>query len=201
MIKSVVFDVGNVIVRWAPLEIVRLTFGEVDQPETLAKQVFTGEIWLDLNRGLLTEQEAKLRYQQELYFTEEQSHRLFYYVKHTLIQLYGSVELMKKLKASGYALYALTDNVIELVDFLKQNYDFWPLFDGATVSADLGLLKPQPEIYQSLLASNNLDAQECVFLDDMPHNVEGAKRVGMQAIQFFSAEQAEQDLRALGLKI
>ncbi|KGY12692.1 HAD family hydrolase [Vibrio tubiashii] len=200
MIKNVVFDVGNVIVRWAPLEIIRLTFGDVEQPEAMAKNVFMSDIWLDLNRGLLTEQEAKLRYQQELDFTADDSYRLFYYVKRSLIELYGSVALINKLKSAGYGVYALTDNVTELVDYLKQEYDFWPLFDGATVSADLGLLKPQPEIYQSLLTSNNLVAEECVFLDDMPHNVEGAKNVGIHAIQFFSAAQAEQELKTLGLK-
>lgn len=51
VIKNVVFDVGNVIVRWAPLEIVRLTFGNVEQPEELAKKVFMSDIWLELNRG------------------------------------------------------------------------------------------------------------------------------------------------------
>ncbi|MEZ8102327.1 HAD family hydrolase [Vibrio bivalvicida] len=200
VIENVVFDVGNVIVRWAPLEIVRLAFGNVEQPETLAKKVFMSDIWLDLNRGFLTEIEAKQRYQLELDFTSQDCDRLFYYVKQSLIELYGSVDLVKKVKAAGYGVYALTDNVVEIVDFLKTEYDFWPLFDAATVSADLGLLKPQPEIYHSLLNSNQLIAEQCVFLDDMPHNVEGAKSVGMHAIQFLSAEQAEDELKALGLR-
>ncbi len=200
VIKNVVFDVGNVIVRWAPLEIVRLTFGNVEQPEELAKKVFMSDIWLDLNRGFLNEIEAKDRYQLELDFTPQDCDRLFYYVKQSLIELYGSVDLLKKVKAAGYGVYALTDNVVEIVDFLKTEYDFWPLFDAATVSADLGLLKPQPEIYHSLLNSNQLIAEQCVFLDDMPHNVEGAKSVGMHAIQFLSAEQAEDELKALGLR-
>ncbi|WP_425666713.1 HAD family hydrolase [Vibrio tubiashii] len=200
VIKNVVFDVGNVIVRWAPLEIVRLTFGNVEQPEVLAKKVFMSDIWLDLNRGYLTEIEAKHRYQLELDFSPQDCDRLFYYVKQSLIELYGSVDLIKKVKVAGYGVYALTDNVVEIVDFLKAEYDFWPLFDAATVSADLGLLKPQPEIYHSLLNSNQLIAEQCVFLDDMPHNVEGAKSVGMQAIQFLSAEQAEDELKALDLR-
>lgn len=200
VIKNVVFDVGNVIVRWAPLEIVRLTFCNVEQPEALAKKVFMSDIWLDLNRGFLTENEAKHRYQLELDFSPQDCDRLFYYVKQSLIELYGSVDLIKKVKAAGYGVYALTDNVVEIVDFLKAEYDFWPLFDAATVSADLGLLKPQPEIYHSLLNSNQLIAEQCVFLDDMPHNVEGAKSVGMHAIQFLSAEQAESELKALGLQ-
>ncbi|AIW13856.1 HAD family phosphatase [Vibrio tubiashii] len=200
VIKNVVFDVGNVIVRWAPLEIVRLTFGNVEQPEALAKKVFMSDIWLDLNRGFLTEIEAKHRYQLELDFTPQDCDRLFYYVKQSLIELYGAVDLIKKVKAAGYGVYALTDNVVEIVDFLKTEYDFWPLFDAATVSADLGLLKPQPEIYHSLLNNNQLIAEQCVFLDDMPHNVEGAKNVGMHAIQFLSAEQAEDELKALDLR-
>lgn len=199
MINNVVFDVGNVIVRWAPVEIIRLTFGEVEHAQQLTKNVFMSDIWLDLNRGLLSENEAKLRYQHALDFTEQDCDRLFYYVKQSLIELYGSVELIKKVKAAGYGVYALTDNVVEIVDFLKTEYDFWPLFNGATVSAELGLLKPQPEIYHALLNSHQLKAEQCVFLDDMPHNVAGAKAIGMHAIQFFSATQAEQELKLLGL--
>ncbi len=98
-------------------------------------------------------------------------------------------------------VYALTDNVVEIVEYLKNTYQFWTLFDGAAVSAELGLLKPQPEIYQALLSNYGLKASETVFLDDMPYNVEGAKAVGMAAIQFTDAVQCEISLQALGVNL
>jgi len=64
-IDNVVFDVGNVLVRWSPVEIVKLTFGKEESPEQLTNAIFQNDIWLDLNKGLLTESEAKLEYQNE----------------------------------------------------------------------------------------------------------------------------------------
>ena len=200
MIKNVVFDVGNVLVRWAPLEIARLTFGDVEDLEQRARAVFQSETWLELNKGHLSEQQAKQRYQDTIGLSELECEKLFYYVKQTQLQIYGSVELLKRIKQAGYHVYALTDNVHEIVAYLKKTYDFWPLFEGATVSAELGLLKPQPEIYQSLLTTNKLKAEETVFLDDMPYNVEGAQKEGMAAIQFKDAHQCEQELKAMGLE-
>ena len=49
-IKNVVFDVGNVLVRWSPLEIVRLTFGNDVDAEKLAKDLFMSTIWLDFEQ-------------------------------------------------------------------------------------------------------------------------------------------------------
>ena len=199
-IKNVVFDIGNVVVRWAPLEIVRLTFGNIDSAEEKVKSIFQSDTWLDLNKGSISESEAKLQYQQLLGFSELDCERLFYYVKQTQILIYGSVELIRRVKAAGYCVFALTDNVHEIVSYLKETYAFWNLFEGAAVSAELGLLKPQPEIYQSLLTQHALKASETVFIDDMPYNVEGAKTVGMAAIQFENARQCEADLKSLGLK-
>nr|WP_086939933.1 HAD family phosphatase [Thaumasiovibrio occultus] len=198
-VKNVVFDIGNVMVRWSPHEIVRLTFGDGDETERTATEIFQSSIWLDLNKGLLTEPEAKTRYQAALGLSALECERLFYYVKQTQILLYGSESLLKRVKAAGYRVYALTDNVHEIVEFLQSTYRFWSLFDGATVSADLGLLKPQPEIYQSLLTQHKIEAVETVFIDDMPHNIAGAEAVGLYGIQYKNAAQCEADLKALGL--
>ena len=198
-IKNVVFDVGNVIVRWAPLEIIRLTFGDMNALEARAQSIFQTETWTDLNKGLITEAEAKMIYQNSLGLTTLECERLFYYVKQTQILLFGTVDLIERLKASGYKVYALTDNVHEIVAYLQASYSFWSLFDGATVSADVGVLKPQPEIYQTLLKQYDIQASETVFIDDMPHNVEGAQAVGISAIQFENAGQCERLLKDFGL--
>lgn len=198
-IKNVVFDVGNVLVRWSPTEIVRLTFGNDADVEGLVKVLFTSSIWMDLNKGLISEAQAKQRYQQEKQLSAADCERLFYYIKQTQLLIYGSVDLLKRIKAAGYGVYALTDNVVEIVEYLKSTYQFWPLFDGTTVSAELGLLKPQPEIYQSLLETHQLVASQTVFLDDMPYNVDGARAVGMAAIQFEDAQQCETALKQIGL--
>ncbi len=198
-IKNVIFDVGNVLVRWSPVEIVRLTFGGSVESEKMAQMLFSSQIWKDLNKGTISEREAKQRYQREHQVTTEEMDRFFYYVKHTQILLYGSIELLKRVKRAGYGVYALTDNINEIVEHLRTTYEFWPLFDGAIISSEVQLLKPQAEIYQTLLSKYQLNPEETVFLDDMPYNVEGARAVGMAAIQFKNAQQCELELKAMGV--
>lgn len=206
-IKNVVFDIGNVVVRWAPLEIMRLTFSDSlslsdsSAAEQKAESIIQSEIWLGLNKGQITENDAKSQYKEALGLTDLECERLFYYVKHTQVLIYGSVDLIQRCKAAGYTVLALTDNVHEIVAHLKSTYTFWNLFDGAIVSAEVGLLKPQPEIYQSLLSNYELQASETVFIDDMSYNVEGAEAVGIAGIQFKSAFQCEQALQALGVQL
>ncbi|MEC6908724.1 HAD family phosphatase [Photobacterium piscicola] len=198
-IKNVVFDIGNVIVRWNPLEIIKLTFGEIEYPEQLTKTIFHSDLWAALNKGELTESEAKIRYQEQFKYSEEEIERLFYYIKQSQILLFGSVELINRVKLAGYNIYALTDNVVEIVDYLKDQYDFWPMFDGVIVSAEVGCLKPQVAIFHCLLNKYNLQASESVFIDDMLPNVEGARTLGFSAIQFKDSIQCECELKLLGV--
>lgn len=197
--KNVVFDIGNVLVRWNPIEITRLTFTDTHDIESLCESIFQSEIWYNLNKGLISENEAKLQHQILLGLSEVECERLFYYVKQTQILIYGSVDLVKRVKAAGYRVFALTDNVHEIVNHLKSTYTFWDLFEGAVVSADVGILKPQAEIYQHLLNQFDIKAEETIFLDDMPHNVKGAQNVGITAIEFKNADQGEHALKELGL--
>lgn len=197
--KNVVFDIGNVLVRWNPVEITRLTFDDSYDIESLAESIFRSEIWYNLNKGLISENEAKLQHQILFGLSEVECERLFYYVRQTQILIYGSVDLVKRVKKAGYRVFALTDNVHEIVAHLKSTYTFWELFEGTVVSADVGILKPQAEIYQHLLNQFEIKAEETIFLDDMPHNVKGAQDVGITAIEFKNAAQGEHALKELGL--
>ncbi|MBD1556729.1 HAD family phosphatase [Vibrio sp. S9_S30] len=199
-IKNIVFDVGNVIVKWSPLEIVSATFGVTGETaQKMARDIFSHQVWLDLNKGRLTEDEAKLAYQAQLQLSVIETEQLFDNVKASLSLLEGTENMMRDLKASGYGIYALTDNVHEIVAFLKDRYDFWSLFDKAIVSAEWDVLKPDPRIYQLVVEQCNVEANESVFLDDMPANVEGARTQGFHAFQFSTAEKAREDLRSLGV--
>ena len=73
-------------------------------------------------------------------------------------------------------------------------------FDVVLSGEEFKESKPNPEIYQHLLNKFGLEPSECVFLDDMPYNIQGAKAVGMHGIQFLNAAQCGDDLTTLGLK-
>ena len=61
-------------------------------------------------------------------------------------------------------------------------------------------LKPEADIYQTLLDKFGLKAEECVFIDDRPVNCEGAQKAGIHTICFKSFKQAAAELEALGVK-
>lgn len=166
MIKNIIFDVGNVIVRWA---LVEKTFPHLSesQQRILLQDILTCEAWHNLNLGKITEAEARLYFNTVLALENALIDELFVNIKTTQELIPGTIDLIKTLHHQGYKLFALTDNIHEIVDYLKQRYDFWQYFLHVTVSAEVGLLKPNKAIYQHALQENDLLADETVFIDDL----------------------------------
>ena len=74
---------------------------------------------------------------------------------------------------------------------------FPALFDGVVISGEVGLHKPEPEIYTLAAERLDLSAGECVFVDDLRENCEGAERVGMTAVLHRGAERTLPELERL----
>ena len=70
-------------------------------------------------------------------------------------------------------------------------------FDLLVFSGEVGVQKPDPEIYRLALGRLGVTPQEAVFVDDMPANVEGARAIGMTAIQFLNTAQVRAEIEAL----
>jgi putative hydrolase of the HAD superfamily len=202
-IRNVVFDIGNVLVRWDSRGIVEAAFGLTgDAAHTRWQALFVeADIWRALNRGEHTEAGAKRAFVEAGHCTEDEAEALWAALYASLHIIEDTPPLMARLKAAGYRLFALTDNVREIVAHLSDQHAWWALLEGVTNSAELGCLKPDPRMYRHVLETNGLAAEETVFLDDMPGNVEGARQAGMHALVFTDAAQAERDLRSLGVAI
>ena len=193
-IKNIVFDIGNVLVKWDPEGILKHVFPHEDLP-LLHKKIIQSETWRDLNLGKITEEQAILSYHKSLNIEKKKFVELFAYVKESFTPLEGSFELLEHFYKKNTAIYSITDNVHEFVSYLKNRYDFWDKFKGAAVSAELGVMKPSKEIYLYLLHTYKLIPEETLFLDDLMQNVEGARAVGMKALQFTNAEKCKEDLQ------
>jgi putative hydrolase of the HAD superfamily len=170
------------------------TFRNHPDHDSLVQNIFRHEKWKQLNRGELTEQDAKKFYSDYLNLKDYQIDTLFENIKTTQIPIEGTQNLLLRLFDSGYSLYALTDNVTEIINYLKIKYDFWKYFSGVVVSADVGHLKPSKEIFVYLLEKYNLNPNETVFIDDFSVNVNAAKSLGMTGILFNNADQCETDI-------
>ena len=110
----------------------------------------------------------------------------------------GMYDLVAELKDSGCGIYLLSNASV-------RQHDYWPripaskFFDGKLISADVKVIKPQPEIYRLCLEKFNLNAGECFFIDDAPANSEGALCCGISGAVFHGdVSLLRSQLRAAG---
>lgn len=82
---------------------------------------------------------------------------------------------------------------------LKARYPVFSHFDDFVLSYEVGALKPDAKIYRKAIERAECLPEECFFTDDIAINVEAARKNGMDAIQFFSADQLEEELKARGV--
>ena len=196
-IYNVIFDLGGVLLDWDEDAIVAAVF---DDPETRAavkRAVFKHDDWLALDRGALDEEEAVDRFATRSGLTPAAMERLMEQVRIALAPKPDSLTLLEELHGRGVPLYCLSNMQGRNWTYLQENYDFWDRFLGIVISADLKLLKPEPDIYLHLLSAYDLDPVRSVFIDDTPANVTGARAVGLNAIRFTSAESCRRQLDAL----
>jgi putative hydrolase of the HAD superfamily len=202
VIKNVIFDVGNVFVQWSPREIVERCFNlPKGSEENLqrAEALFQHPLWKSLNCGQLTQREAERAYQAQFGLSAEQTETLFFHIMDHLELIDGTEEIAQRLRKAGYRVFALTDNVSEIVAYLRNRHQFWTVFEGAVISAEIGMLKPDPAIFRHAMEKFNLIAAETVFFDDVIANVDGASSIGMKARLFTTPTRCVEDLQALGL--
>jgi epoxide hydrolase-like predicted phosphatase len=106
------------------------------------------------------------------------------------------VDYIRGLK--GNYLTALLSNAwSDLRDYLEKHWKIADAFDLMVISAEVGLAKPDPRIYQLVLERLQVPAQAAIFLDDVLENVEAARSVGLTGIHFRSAEQALTELKQI----
>ncbi|MDR3550128.1 MAG: HAD family hydrolase [Candidatus Babeliales bacterium] len=93
-----------------------------------------------------------------------------------------AVAFVKSLKEQGYKIYVLSNFCSPSFNIIKdENPEFFALFDGIVISGDIGLIKPDPTIYNYLLTAHNIDARRACFIDDQPTNVLAAQNVGIHS--------------------
>lgn len=197
-LRNVVFDFGGVLVNWRPQEIIDSFYTEQPLRDALRTHAFQHDDWLDMDRGTLDEASIVRRCAQRMARPEGELRALFEHVRAALTPIEPTVALLHELRErSGLKLYGLSNMSETIFAYLEGRHDFFKLFDGIVVSAAVKLLKPEPAIYEHLRERFRLDFAESVFIDDLPRNVESARRVGLPAIQFVTTDQVRRELEPL----
>ena len=108
------------------------------------------------------------------------------------------IELSEKLKGEATRIVLSNTNAFH-ADFILERYPFVREFEGLVLSHEVGLMKPDPRIYELALARFRLSAGRTVFVDDILANVEGARAVGLYGIHYENSDQVHQELTKLGI--
>src|SRR5579864_3645230 len=105
-----------------------------------------------------------------------------------------------QLRAAGIRTGLLSNLPSPLAHALRATPGFLDHFDQVTFSCELGVIKPQPEIYKHAIENLQIAPAEGLFIDDRPDNIAGARAVGMRVELFTTWEEfRKQDLRRYGL--
>ncbi len=181
--QDVVFDLGKVLVDWDPRHLfVRHLGMPAPEAERFLQEVCSPEWHIELDRGrtfdegmrALLETHGSHRRWIERYVTEWP--RMF------AGPIDSTVTHLHALKERGVRIHALSNYPSQQIRFLYERFDFMRLFHTVVISGLLGVVKPDPEIYERLLVS--IGADSCVFIDDREENVAAAAAAGIEAIHF-----------------
>jgi putative hydrolase of the HAD superfamily len=104
-----------------------------------------------------------------------------------------------KLKQRGLLTAILSNIGADVLASVERTFDWIHHFDVLVWSYQLGIVKPDPEIYRHTLRELGTNPEETLFIDDRRPNVEAARALGIQALEYSSVEQLREELIAAGL--
>ncbi len=188
IIKNVILDIGEVLLEfdWKNF-IANMQISEEKKQLLVNVTLGNQALWNEHDRGISDDEYVKraLLIQSDI----EEELRLYLENIGTIVKEFKhSVPLIRYLKDNGYRVYLLSNYGVTPFKYALNNMKFFDYVDGMVVSHEVGVVKPEPEIYNILFERYNLVPEECVFLDDKNENVDAALKLGMSGIVFDDIE-------------
>jgi 2-haloacid dehalogenase len=199
-LPAIIFDFGGVLFDWDP----RYLYEKLFNGDGQAMERFLAEIgFIEWNR----QQDQGRPFAEAIENLCEQFPQYCH-----LIRAYGerweesikgpiqpTVEILRRLKQAGYALYALSNWSAETYPRIRPKYEFFTWFDDILLSGEVKLTKPDSRIYAVFLERIGRSADECLFIDDSEANVVVARQLGFKTIRFESPAQLRATLEQMGV--
>lgn len=196
----VVFDVGGVLIDWDPRHLYRKLFsGDERAMEHFLANVCTHDWNRCQDAGRSFAEGARLL-------------KLQHPDKAELIDAYGTrfdemmagpitgaVEILAELRDRGTPLYALSNFSAETFPPALERFDFLRWFHGMVISGEVGVIKPDPRIYEITLERFAIDPHRAVYIDDVAANADAARPFGIHGIHFTIPGALRAELVDLGL--
>lgn len=199
MIKNIVFDFGGVLIEWSAYNLYRKLLPSDGAIREFLEEINFSAFNKELDAGYSF---SKMKEKQLALFPQHRELVSAFFDRWNECIgdiLYATVDILRELKAAGYPVFGLSNWSHETFPLVMQRHHFLPHLNGFLLSGYEGVAKPDAEIYHLFLERFNLNAEESLFIDDAPINIEAARRIGFTGIVFTSAEQLRTDLEGLGI--
>ena len=200
-IKNIIFDFGGVLMDWNPRYFFKDYFNDDEKMEFFLRNIADDDWNAEQDRGRSLAEGTEILVAK---FPEWETEIRAYYDNWTTMlrsDIPENVAVLRQLKHSDYELFGLTNWSAETFPYALANYDFFEIFNGKiVVSGEEKLIKPNPEIWHVLLNRYQIKAEESVFIDDNPKNIETAKNLGFITVHITEETNLAEELRELGVE-
>jgi putative hydrolase of the HAD superfamily len=194
---AIIWDVGGVLERTEDLtprcevaerlgtdidDLAHLIFGHTDNFRVQFGEITIEEHWENVRKELGIREEELAQIVEEFFGGDKLD--------------FGLVDYIRSLKAN-YCTAVLSNYMPNLRNRIVEEWQIDDAFHHLFISSEIGLMKPNPEIYELVLEQIGFEACETVFIDDFSGNIAGAKEIGMHGILFENPEQVKAELNKL----
>ena len=197
MIKAVIFDMGGVILRTVDpgkRDQLAKRFGTTRQE--LEKMMFLSPTTIQTELGEISDDEHLKAVMQHFGQPVDAYHELYkQFYAGDAVDL-AMIDYIKSLKAD-FKVGLLSNAWANTRKQLTSMREYFDLFDVCMLSAEVGLRKPDERIYRLILERLDVAAQESIFVDDIPINIDGGSATGMHTVHYRDREQAIQDINKI----
>ncbi len=195
MIKTVIFDIGKVMMTWQwDARMIEL-FGE--EAGRAVTRAIMGKNWNELDRGTRTFDEViDVAVQAEPDY-ETQIRAAADHVAECAGRCDYAIPWVEELHRLGYRVLYLSNYSSFLIALRPDVLDFVPYMDGGVFSCNVKLTKPEREIYAKLCDRFEMAPEEGLFIDDTAVNIEAARDFGLNAYLFTTYEKSYPEIMAL----
>ncbi|MBQ8583299.1 MAG: HAD family phosphatase [Clostridia bacterium] len=185
MIKNLIFDFGQVLVKFEPYYMAKQYAESVDDAKLVAEVLFDRLYWDRLDDGTISDKEvlrlASERLPDRLRPVAE---RVYYNWIYNIPPVEGMWELVRRLKASGRYRLLLLSNISEYFAEHEGEIPILSEFDTKIYSARVGAVKPERKIFVVLCERGGIRPEESLFIDDSERNIDGAEKFGIKGYLF-----------------
>lgn len=197
MIKNVIFDLGNVLIDFKPIKYIKSLGYDDEKALEIFNKTIKDSIWADMDRGIYRDKESYVSAFKTKYPEIKNDIDKFLggpWMENVIFPLKDNLKMIDLVKEKGLKYYILSNYPKDAFEYTYNMCPFIQNADGMVISYDVLMIKPNKNIYLKLLDKYGLKANECLFMDDLDINVEGAKSVGINAFVFKDLEDGYKKL-------